>query len=220
MLLLLSCAPRLTQAETALHAEHVALVEAFAQRADQVGFTVPAPRPVVAVKTTPRLVSYKPSAKGGTLYLPRWSEATPELVGLLGELSGDCEGWSEQQLYAELFHWFFGPHELGHALQAALWSGTGRYERELEANRIAVAWWEEHEPERLERLVGCLEGSAFVEGAEDPGPAWFDEHYRELVRSPRGYAQFQFDMVVVAYEQREQHSLESLVLGVHDGRFD
>jgi len=221
MWFLLACSPRLTPTEQRVETEHVALVEAFAARVDEVGFAVPAPRPEVKMKTTPRLVSYRGplGSGGGTLFIPLWAEVDPDVQALMEELGVPC-GHSGEAMFSELFHWFFGPHEMGHSLQAVLWSDTSRYQRELEANRFAVDWWATHEPERAEALVGCLaelDVGAPVPKGDDP-EAWFSENYDTLVRSPRDYAGFQFDMVRKAWAERDEHDFVSLVAGVHDGR--
>src|SRR5271156_5246648 len=94
-----------------------------------------------------------------------------------GSTTGHTSPWNS------LFYRFFFVHELGHwmqdevlrqrkdplARQADRNSETARWQYETVANRISVAWWREHDPQYLAKLVNDFR--AIQEKLPNPVPS-------------------------------------------------
>ena len=122
-------------------------------------------------------------------------------------------------LFDDMFHRFFFVHELGHGIAGHVVAGlpaselavvgkneaSNKWETEITANRFAVAWYREHDPEYLERLV--TDFRAIQAKLPDPVPAgqdkkaFFTDHYVELGSNPLAYGWYQLQMVLVVYDE-------------------
>lgn len=129
---------------------------------------------------------------------------------------------SGEQLFADMFYRFFLVHEAGHILsgraidalpepQRAKVSAiqiANATEREMVPNRIAVAWFREHDPAYLLRLVNDFRRIQ----ARMPNPVpsgddtkqYFKTHYLQLAKDPQAYGWYQLQMVITAYEEPPQ----------------
>jgi hypothetical protein len=124
-----------------------------------------------------------------------------------------------QSLFDDMFHRFFFVHELGHWMAGQVIAGlpdsdritvakneTGnKWETETSANRIAVAWYREHDPQYLAKLVADFR---LIEShLPDPVPAgmdkkaYFTENYAKLGKDPMAYGWYQLQMVLVVYDE-------------------
>jgi hypothetical protein len=125
-----------------------------------------------------------------------------------------------EHLYEDLFFRFFFLHEFGHwaneqvvsqrhdatANRARRNFERNKWEDELNANRVAVAWWRERDPKFLDGLVRDLRlilaslPSPVPAGEDDK--AYFSRNLWELVKDPNKYGWYQLRLIVIAYEER------------------
>jgi hypothetical protein len=122
-------------------------------------------------------------------------------------------------LFDDMFHRFFFVHELGHWMASQVIAGLPetemttiakneaghKWEREIAANRIAVAWYREHDPQYLARLVNDFR--SIQAHLPDPVPAgidkktYFTDNYQKLGADPMAYGWYQLQMVLVVYDE-------------------
>jgi len=165
--------------------------------------------PAVMVRTSPSLATY--SSADRALYLSRYEELPPPIQATMaawaqnGTLGLDASGQ-----FAEIFNTLVVPHELGHALQD-MWgrqSELDRWDRETEANRIALAFWalDAAEAERLATRVENV--TRFLGRLADPVPEGrsprehFNTDYQALLADPQAYGWFQGALMRTAWEER------------------
>jgi hypothetical protein len=116
-----------------------------------------------------------------------------------------------------MFYRLFFVHELGHWVQSRVLYVRGRtegkiedsdedfYQDEIQSNRIAVAWWREHDPTYLARLVADFRQienhmpSPVPKGQDKIG--FFVKNYDKLTNDPQAYGWYQLDLVIIAYDQ-------------------
>jgi hypothetical protein len=122
-------------------------------------------------------------------------------------------------LFDDMFHRFFFVHELGHWMASQVIAGLPenemttiakneaghKWEREVAANRIAVAWYREHDPQYLSKLVKDFR--AIQSHLPDPVPAgidkktYFTDNYQKLGTDPMAYGWYQLQMVLIVYDE-------------------
>lgn len=135
-----------------------------------------------------------------------WAAATPD-------------NHTGEHLYEDLFFKFFFLHEFGHWVNEQVVSQRhdakaklarrnyerNKWEDELNANRVAVAWWRERDPRFLDRLVSDVR--LILASLPSPVPAgeddkeYFSRNLWELVKDPNKYGWYQLRMIVIAYEE-------------------
>jgi hypothetical protein len=125
-------------------------------------------------------------------------------------------------LFDDMFHRFFFVHELGHWMSAQVIAGlpdsemtivakneaSNKWAREITANRIATAWYREHDPQYLAKLVDDFRQIQ----AHLPNPvpagidkkAYFTDNYQKLGIDPLAYGWYQLQMVIEVYDQPAQ----------------
>ena len=126
---------------------------------------------------------------------------------------------SGEALFKDMFYRFFLVHELGHLVAGRVIAGLSDVERkqasanldanatekELVPNRIAVAWFREHDPQYLARLVGNFRLiAAHLPNPVPPGAdpkRYFTQNYLKLVSDPLAYGWYQLYMVVSVYNE-------------------
>ena len=126
---------------------------------------------------------------------------------------------SGQALFEDMFYRFFFVHELGHLIAARVIGGlpeaeqekvwaserSNRMEAELVANRIATAWFREHDPQYLVKLVADFK--LIQSRLPNPVPAgvdpkrYFTENYKKLGADPIAYGWYQLYMVITVYNE-------------------
>jgi hypothetical protein len=126
---------------------------------------------------------------------------------------------SGKALFDDMFHRFFFVHELGHWMASQVIAGLPdnemivvakneaghKWEREVAANRIAIAWYREHDPQYLAKLVADFR--AIQAHLPDPVPSgidkktYFTENYQKLGTDPMAYGWYQLQMVLVVYDE-------------------
>ena len=126
---------------------------------------------------------------------------------------------SGESLFDDMFHRFFFVHELGHLIaghvvknlpeserkSVAQNEANNRWEGEMVANRISVAWFREHDPQYLAKLIADFR--AIQARLPNPVPAgsdkktYFTDNYQKLGSDPLAYGWYQLQMVIMAYEE-------------------
>jgi hypothetical protein len=126
---------------------------------------------------------------------------------------------SGESLFNDMFHRFFFVHELGHLIaghvvknlpeserkSVAENEANNRWEAEMVANRISVAWFREHDPAYLAKLVADFH--LIQAQLPNPVPAgtdkktYFTENYQKLGSDPLAYGWYQLQMVIMAYDE-------------------
>ena len=122
-------------------------------------------------------------------------------------------------LFDDMFHRFFFVHELGHWMASQVIAGlpdsemavvaknegNNAWDREIAANRIATAWFREHDPQYLAKLVADFR--TIQAHLPDPVPAgvdkktYFTENYQTLGQDPMAYGWYQLQMVLLVYDE-------------------
>jgi hypothetical protein len=174
----------------------------------------------IRIYTTPPFSFYEKR----TVTEARYSELPPPVQNNFNQWAAfTSDEPSGEALFRDTFYRFFFVHELGHWLQARVFEAkqpsgeTGPeadehyfqdddyYQREVQSNRIAVAWWREHDPKYLSRLVADFR--KIESHLPNPVPAgrdkvqYFIENYAKLGSDPALYGWYQLDMVIGAYDQ-------------------
>jgi hypothetical protein len=184
------------------------------------------PPPEIRIVTTPPFSFYDHR----TVTEGRFKELPPPVQGNFNQwASFTSDQASGETLFRDTFYRFFFVHELGHWLQASVLEARERggetrpgadedfYQDEIQSNRIAVAWWREHDATYLDRLVADFRQ---IE-ARLPNPVpigqdkvqFFIANYAKLGNDPAAYGWYQLDIVITAYDRPKesfQQVLDSL----------
>ncbi len=126
---------------------------------------------------------------------------------------------SGQELFEAMFYRFFFVHELGHWVSIQLIRRlpedrkkvvSDNFDRnywqvEMTANRIAVAWYRERDPEYLAKLVNDFRRirkklPSPVSSGQDERQ-YFNANYATLGDNPTAYGWYQLEMVILASEE-------------------
>ena len=134
-------------------------------------------------------------------------------------------GLSPEGMYREMFNSFIAPHELGHYLQdvAGRWKTMSKWDAELEANRIGIAFWslqpgpEGNVEARVENITRFLDEAPSPVPAGDTAEAFFNRHYEAFSRGEPGplnamnYSWFQALLFKKALRERGAYPFCKLV---------
>jgi hypothetical protein len=186
----------------------------FAKELALAGVKCPIGLPKVLLKDVKSWGHY--DSDTNTLTTPLWSQLSDEQKGLFTRLAGPSatEGAARAEFETGIHHWVF-VHELGHWTQTCTDSNKGKshYEVEFGANRIAMAYWREQDPEIVEHMVGRFRGvltrPSPVAAGQTP-ENYFNENYEKLAGTP-AYTWFQAQMVVAAYEEAPKPTFRQAV---------
>jgi hypothetical protein len=185
--------------------------------------------PKVRIDAGPGL-SFYDMGTGNVVHEERWEKVPAPIQATFNrwaEYAGDQR--NGQELFRELFHRFFLVHELGHWMQdqildqrrdtmaatARRSASTARWEYETIANRISVAWWREHDPDYLAKLIHDLR--TIRAKLPNPVPAgeearhYFARQYSKLAEDPNAYGWFQLHMIILAYDERPRSTFQQVI---------
>ncbi len=136
---------------------------------------------------------------------------------------------SGKALFQDMFYRFFFVHELGHWMQEEVLdqrhdamaakakknADTARWQLETVANRVSVAWWREHDPQYLAKLVNDFR--AIEAKLPNPIPAgeapkhFFTREYEKISDDPNVYGWFQLQMVILVYDEQPALSFQQAI---------
>jgi hypothetical protein len=178
----------------------------FVKATADVGFTCPIAPPTISVVDIPSYGNYDPQTN--TLETPAWEQLSEAERGrffrLLGP--GTTEAAAREEFETGAHHWVF-IHEMGHWWQACrgVVDRGKHYAIEFGANRIAAAYWKDHDPQVVAHQRAVFEGIL----KRHPNPvgdaqnieAYFDANYEKLGPTP-AYIWFQARMCVAALDEQ------------------
>ncbi len=189
------------------------LRDAFAQSVKDAGFTCPVAVPPVLVEDVPSFGSYDPETN--TLRTSAWSLLKPEESQMFYHFMGPnaTEAIARKEFEDGVHHWVI-VHELGHWFQACrgVTQKTAKpYAIESGADRIAAAYWNEHDPSVIAHQQPVFE--SILHKFPNPVPegvsveTYFNDHYQELGPTP-GYLWFQSRMCLTVFDEKPAPSFK------------
>ncbi len=207
-------APKVSANVEETRVQMTTLRNAFVQSVKDAGFTCPIAVPTVAVEDVPSFGNFEPETN--TLRTSAWSLLKPEERQLFYHLVGPnaTESIAKKEFEVGVHHWVI-VHELGHWFQACrgITEKTAKpYSIEFGADRIAAAYWNEHDPGVIAHQQMVFEG--ILHNFPNPVPEgasvepFFNEHYQELGPTP-GYLWFQSRMCLTAFNEKPAPSFKT-----------
>ena len=189
------------------------LRDAFARSVKDAGFTCPSAVPPVLVEDVPSFGSY--DAETNTLRTSAWGLLKPEEKQMFYRFMGPnaTEAIAKKEFEDGVHHWVI-VHELGHWFQACrgITEKTAKpYAIEFGADRIAAAYWNEHDPSVIAHQRPVME--AILHNFSNPVPEgasvepFFNDHYQELGPTP-GYLWFQSRMCLTVFNEKPAPSFK------------
>ena len=213
---LLFAAGRRTAAPDDLLRQELAIAKQFESRAHIATLPFQPQPPRIRIETRPSLSYFD----GKTIREARFTELPSAVQAIFNAWAADTTDQpSGQQLFADMFYKFFFVHELGHWVTGQVITkrhDAGRqaafdnmkqnhWQMELECNRISVAWWREHDPKYLARLMADFH--AIEQKLPNPVPegqskqAYFAANYERLGEQPQIYGWFLLQSAMDAYNE-------------------
>jgi hypothetical protein len=182
------------------------LRDAFVKEAAESGIPCAIKSPIIVVQDVPSFGSYDPDTN--TLTSPAWEQmSTDEQSIFYKSLQPDAkEADARAEFEVGVHHWVI-VHELGHWWEACrrMVDHGDHYAFELEANKIAAAYWSEHDQTVIDHQKAVFE--TIVKKWPDPVPpgqtssTYFNTKYEALGPTP-AYIWFQAQMCLTAFGQR------------------
>jgi hypothetical protein len=218
------CAATGTQAPTAYDAKVIEAakasarveltdrLDAFVKATAASGLPCAIASPKLVIEDVPSYGSYDPDTN--TLRSSLWELLQPEERGIFFRMAAAAQGSGSEpgeaaarrEFETGVHHWVF-VHELGHWWQACRKVNDGRkpYAFEYEADRIAAAYWHEHDP----AVAHHMDEGFQVIVAHSPNPVppgqetakYFNDNYEQLGPTP-AYIWFQSQMCVTAFAEK------------------
>ncbi|HEV2214653.1 MAG TPA: hypothetical protein VGR64_05140 [Terracidiphilus sp.] len=172
--------------------------------------------PAIKIMVIPSYGNY--DSKSNVIQTESWWLLSPREKGFMFRLAGPgADEAAAQRVYERGAHQWVFIHELGHWWQACTSANKRhtRYDREYDANRIAAAYWREHDP-----AVGQFLMTVFRNVASSPSPvpagqsaiAYFNANYDKLLPTP-AYSWYQATMNVAV---SAESPAPSLAQALHD----
>jgi hypothetical protein len=201
-----SQASSLNGAIAATRSELTALLGDFVKETSASGLSCAIEPPKLIVQDVPSFGSYDPDTN--TLTSPAWQQMGSEEQSLFyrGVGPGAKEADARAEFELGVHHWVF-VHELGHWWEACrgMIDRGDHYGFELEADKIAAAYWNEHDPSIISHQQAVFQ--AIVQNWPNPLPvgqtpdAYFNKNYDTLGPTP-AYIWFQAQMCLTAFAQK------------------
>ncbi len=190
----------------ATRAQVTALQDNFVKATGAAGLTCAIAPPTVVIEDVPSFGSYDPDTN--TLRTSSWSQLTDEERPMFYKFLGPrtTEAQARREFEDGVHHWVL-VHELGHWWQAcrgAMDHGD-HYAIEYGADRIAAAYWQEHDPSVIAHQRPVFE--TILKQWPNPVPPgqgvepYFNANYEKLGPTP-AYLWFQSRMCVTAFEEK------------------
>lgn len=207
-------------AQTAVTAEEMgeSIRDRFVSAVQACGIVLPA-TPGVVVDTSVSIdIHYSPDDR--SIHLVRWADLDADSRDVIEAWAAKGTlGLSPEQMFSEMFNSFMAPHELGHFLQdlSGRSASLSMWDGELEANRIAVAFWSLQPGEEGQVLERVGNITPFMDDVPDPVPAgedpkaFFETHYDAFMLGEDGplnpvtYSWFQARLLTTALQERDAY---------------
>lgn len=154
--------------------------------------------PSLIVETHAGLVSYQPSRRA--VLISQYEELPPEIQGLMTSWAGATGYADGATLFSNIFNGLLVPHEMGHWMQdvSGRLGKMDRWESEVEANRIALAFWSLDQQDSTEFKARVDAFTGFLSQIPSPVPegsdarTYFNENYYSLNAMQYGWFQGAF----------------------------
>jgi hypothetical protein len=186
----------------------------FIDRIGEDGFYCRLPAPALVVADTPLFGEYEKNTD--TIVTPDWSQLTPAEAAIFADLAGpgSTRADAEKVFEMEAHHWIL-------IVETVRWWEACKqltlkltpYEAELQATRVALAYWREADPDIVAQLVKIsdkLDKEPTRVPPEQDFPTYFNQHYQK-VDSGKEYLWIQSQVVkTVVAEQPELTVVQSL----------
>jgi hypothetical protein len=176
----------------------IALRDEFANKIKQLGFVPTLPSPEIVFDNPRSYGNY--NADSNILHTSDWNTLDPESRGRFNAAAGSIGNGMTGEKYFELtVHQWILIHELGHWWRACQHQTAKPYENEMDANRIAIAFWREKDPAFMAFKMAGYERS--LKMIPSPVPAgqskvdFLDNNYDKLPGG-QGYTWYQASMIV------------------------
>ncbi len=182
-------------------APYIALRDAFIDRIAEDGFFCRLPAPAIVVADQPLFGKFDRGSNN--IITPDWSQLSPAGKAVFADLAGaGATEAQEQKIFdMEAHHWIFIVGEV-HWWEACkeLTLKLTPYQAELQAVRVALAYWRERDPEVVTQLAAIADELAKQPSLIPPGqdlPTYFNQHYLTTA-SGEEYLWLQAQVVKVA----------------------
>ncbi len=170
--------------------------DAFVRRASEEGYRV-CPAPEIKLGDPALFAGFEPDSN--TVQVATWGRLAPERRQRFENLAEHTGGSAQAMFEDGTYGWVF-VHELGHWWQSCRQTTRPRtYGAEDGANRIALAFWREHDRQFVARMLDTFR---YLQTAiPSPVPArmpkqqYLDDHFLAIAQS-RGYTWYQADMIL------------------------
>jgi hypothetical protein len=186
---------------------YIPVRDAFIDRIAQDGFYCRLPAPAIVVANTPLFGEWEKNTDN--LITPDWTQLKPQDKALFTQLAGP--GATDAQVRAvfeteahrwilivQTVHWWEGCKQLTLKLTP--------YQAELQAARVALAYWREADPAVVQQLVTIGDTLAKEPGLVPPGqdfPTYFNQHY-QTTASGKEYLWIQSQVLKTLMEEDPQ----------------
>jgi hypothetical protein len=197
----------------------------FTGRVRVAGFRPTKPEPSIRIERG-ALFAYYESAPN-VVHMLRWETASMEARATFNLMAIHCkDGISGRELFRETYYRIFLVHELAHWLRPQLRAGNlDHYSEELEANRIAVAFWSRNPADRawlgkmIERYRRVLTQLPNPVPKGEDRREYFNRHRDKWVRDGAlQYGSYQLGMIVEAWDEPERPQLGEIVRRLREGK--
>jgi hypothetical protein len=195
---------------------YIALRDAFVDRIGEDGFYCRLPAPAMVVADTPLFGRFDRGSNN--IVTPDWTQLTPAEKSVFTQLagagragaSGGTDAQAQKIFEVEAHQWIFIVQEV-HWWEACkqLTLKLTPYQAELQAVRVALAYWRERDPEVVERLAAIVESFGKEPSLIPPGqdlPTYFNQHYL-TTGSGQEYLWLQAQVVKVAMADPQELTL-------------
>ena len=177
---------------------------------------IPAYEPDLRMQTTSQIIAYHGDPRA--VLVSRWSELPDPVQGLMATWAANtAPDETPQAFFQTMFQDMGVAHELGHWLQnqSGRYQTLSRWDTELEANRIGIAFAERRDghasvARRIERF-GWLMTVPYAPPADRDRIDYFNTDYAALSRDPVGYGWYQAALARAAWEDHGEDDFCDLV---------
>jgi len=199
-------------------AEATATRDTFIANVHASGQSCPIAPPSISVEDVPSYGQY--DDEKNTLRTSDWSLLNPQEKEFAHRIAPPgADEASVRATFQDVAHRWIFIHEMGHWWQACqkadVGSGRKPYAIEYEADRIAMAYWNEIDPSVPSKLMGIAQ--SVLDHAPNPVPAgqdvesYFNANYETLGPSP-AYPWFQAQMIVTSGKETPKPTFTQALL--------
>jgi hypothetical protein len=218
LLLLTSATAQNATADRALLSTLNARASRFASDVRAQGINIPLPVPAIRIDQDAQVARY--DNEKNVVHMLRWDTASMRARATFNLMAIYCkDGTTGKSLFSESYDRLFFTHELAHWLQLQFRNQSAdHYALELEANRMAVAYWSQRPNDRiwLGRLVEryrkiLTQLPSPVPNGQRPSD-YFNKNYAAWVDNGKlEYGTSQLTMVVQAWDDRDRPTFAEMI---------